>query len=171
MLRTKHAMNQSHFRVSYLLIALLGIALAIACSSPLPTPPHTTTEQPRSLRQYLDTITQPISPELAMFIAETFVVQQGYTDQTIDWHKQAIQFEKGEYATDTSQIVRLRHNTLLPQAIGVREYGDKGGKWLVGFKPVNGDNNIVRAVTMDSLVKILVMQTQNVREDWVLGKD
>lgn len=171
MSRTKRAMNQSPFCINYLPIALLGLALAMACSSSPPTALlPATTEQPRSLRQYLDTITQPISPELAMLIAETFVVQQGYTDQTIDWHKQPIQFEKGEYASDTSKIIQLRRNTLSPQAIGVREYGDKGGKWLVGFKPINGDNNIVRAVTMDSLVKILVMQAQNVREDWVLGK-
>lgn len=141
----------------------------MACSQPpLNTPQNA--HQPRTLRQNLDTITQPIGPKLATLIAETFVEEQGYTDKIIDLSIQKIQFEKDEYASDTNTILKRRHNMLLPQAIGVREYGDKGGKWLVGFKPINGDNNIVRAVTMDSLVKILVMQSQDVREDWVLGK-
>lgn len=99
--------------------------------------------------------------------AEAFVLSQGYTDADIDWKANGIVFEESEYASDTADIIAARKGTLQPKAIAARPYGE--GKWVVGFMPVNQENNIVRAITMDSIGTIMVMQTQGVREDWVRG--
>lgn len=150
-------------------IATLMILGAASCNSSNKNSVANNT-QPLSLRQKLDTITRAISPEIAILIAETFVAEQGYTQKPINLKTQTLQFEKGEYASDTNQIVKMRYNTLHDQAIGVRQYGDKNEKWAVGFKPIHGENNVVRAVTMDTIAKMIIMQSQNMREDWVLGK-
>jgi hypothetical protein len=162
---TKPIMNRTF--TTFTILLLLNI-LITACSSQNQQAPDGASNL--SLRQQLDTITQAISPEIAILIAETFVAQQGYTDLPVDLNKQTLQFEKGEYASDTNQILQLRQHTLQKQAVGVRQYGDNSEKWAVGFKPINGDNNIIRAVTMDSLARLVIMQSQNIREDWLLGK-
>ena len=135
----------------------------------------TDSEARKPLKMFLDTITTPIDGPLAILIAEAWVAEQGYTDKkyAADNNKRQlpIQFEKGEFATDTGKIVALRFNTLQAQAVGAREYGDRGGKWLVGFRYIHPENNIVRAVTMDSLARTIVIQMQDVREDWILGSE
>lgn len=128
-------------------------------------------KQNLSFRQQLDTITRAISPETAIAIAEAFIIEQGYTNADSNkWQKQLVVFEKGEFASDTLQILRARYNRLQASAIAVREYGDSGGKWIVGFRPTIPENNIVRAVTLDSLAKTIVMQSQALREDWIKGQ-
>lgn len=160
---------------SVLTIAFVGLCCFVQCS---PTAPN---ESPNSghesgikpLKSYLDTITQPIDGIKAMAIAEAWIVEQGYTDKVYPPNQPhpPIQFEKGEFATDSSKILKLRHNTLKAESVGAREYGEQGGKWLIGFRYTHLENNIVRAVTMDSLARTIVMQTQDVREDWVLGRE
>lgn len=98
--------------------------------------------------------------------AEKFIAEQGYTEAAVDLKKTKIIFGEGEFASDTSAIVALRKNTLLPKASGARNYG-KNKSWAVGFRQIPYENNIVQAVVMDSLGNNLKLAPNTMREDWV----
>lgn len=126
--------------------------------------------QPPQLSHFALPLSKPITtPEQAISIAEDFVRTQGYTDIAIDLKKQRLVFEKNEFATDTTDILNLRYNTLRPQAVGARAYGK--GKWAVGFSYFYPEDNKVRGVTMDSIASRIIMQEDDLREDWILGFD
>ena len=108
-----------------------------------------------------------LSKEGAIALAEAFVAAQGYTDVKPDLSKVKVQFEKDEYASSAEGVLQYRHNTLRPKAIGARQY--EGKKWLVGFAYAWEEDNIARAVTMDSIGSKIFMQSQDVRMDWVQG--
>ena len=65
-------------------------------------------------------------------------------------------------------IVKNRHNTIRKKAIGAKEYGEKS--WAVGFPHVEKENNIVRAVLIDSIGENVKMAAKDVRADWILSK-
>jgi len=107
-----------------------------------------------------------ISGEEAIAQAEQFIVQQGYTDLPPQINQ--LKFEKGEFASDTSKIISYRKNTLEKKAFATKQHG---GSWTVGFMYINKENNIGRAVTMDTLGVNTIMQAQEVRLDWFYEED
>lgn len=111
-----------------------------------------------------------ISASEAIQIAEKYVAEQGYTKQEIDGSKTTIRFEEGEYASDTTDIVKMRHNTLEAEAAGARAYGPDNKSWVVGFNYINPENNIVRGIIMDSLGRNVQVK-QDVRFDWIRGRE
>jgi len=94
--------------------------------------------------------------------AQQFIIDQGYTD-IMPTDLQSIKFEKGEFSTDTLKILSYRRNTLLINPLGAKQHG---GSWTVGFEYVNQENNIGRAVTIDTLGTNIIMQPEEVRLDW-----
>ncbi len=113
--------------------------------------------------------TTALSSGDAITLAEAFVAAQGYTNKAPDLTRVALQFEKNEYASDTVGVLKVRHNMLKPKAVGARQYDDK--KWLVGFEYTWNEDNIARAVTMDSIGSKIFIQSQDVRMDWILGEE
>ncbi|QQS30166.1 MAG: hypothetical protein IPM47_04235 [Sphingobacteriales bacterium] len=109
-----------------------------------------------------------MSEQEAIALAEAFVAAQGYTGKQPDLSKVALQFEKNEYASDSAGVLKGRFNMLKPKATGARQYDQK--KWLVGFEYTGNEENIARAVTMDSIGSKIFMQSQDVRIDWILGE-
>ena len=107
-----------------------------------------------------------ISGKEAIEQAEQFVIQQGYTDLPAELTK--LKFEKGEYASDTSKILAYRKNTLEIKAFAAKQHGSS---WTVGFTYINKENNIGRAVTMDTLGINTIMQPKEVRLDWFYEED
>jgi len=107
-----------------------------------------------------------LTKEQVIKVAEAWVASQGYTEQEVDLTKQQLTFEKGEYASDTAKILKTRHNSLNGNALGARKYNLN--RWAVGFVPIPKENNIVRALTMDSIGANITMQTVDVRADWIL---
>jgi len=107
-----------------------------------------------------------ITTDAAIEKAQQFIVLQGYTDlpPLINQFK----FEKGEFATDTLKILSYRKNTVEKQPFAVKEHG---ASITVGFEYINKENNIGRAVTMDTLGVNVIMQTKEVRLDWFLEED
>lgn len=93
--------------------------------------------------------------------AEQFIVEQGYTDLPASITK--IKFEKGEFASDTTKILNYRKNTLERKAFAAKRHA---ASWTVGFMYINKENNIGRAVTMDTLGVNIIMQAKEVRLDW-----
>lgn len=102
-----------------------------------------------------------ISGEDAIIQAEQFIVQQGYTN--LPPEVSLLKFEKDEYASDTSKIISYRKNTLEKKAFAAKQHGSS---WTVGFMYINKENNIGRAVTMDTLGINTIMQPKEVRLDW-----
>jgi len=140
-------------KISYLLIFIF----VVSCNSST-----TVEEKPKEESKEL-------TVEEALHLAEKWVAEQGYTADSTAVNKQKIVFEVGEYASDTSKIVKLRHNTLQPQGRVAQEYQGKLGKaWMIGFNYEPPENNIVRVVTMDSIGHIINMQPQDVRYDWMV---
>ncbi len=113
--------------------------------------------------------TTEVSPQEAVKIAEAFVRRQGYTEQKVNVSK-AITFEQGEFASDTAKLLDNRRNTLQAKAMGARQYGSNFS-WAVGFRQIPYENNIVRAVMMDSLGNNVKIAPQVVREDWIMGNN
>lgn len=113
--------------------------------------------------------TKAVSGTEAIAIAEQWAANQGYMTKRVT--KEGIVLEKGEFATDTNDIVRNRYNTLQPYAFGVRQYGGDDPKWAVGFQYVHPENNIGRAVTLDIKGDTCVMEAGEVRQDWIFGQD
>jgi len=151
----------------FLTALLFLLLLTIACEEAAVTrktdagPDATITGLPAQNR-----ITALTQPEVVA-LAEAFVRAQGYTDFVPDFTKVKVQFERMEYASNPEDVLKYRHNLLKPKAIGARQYDNK--KWLVGFAYFWEEENIVRAVTMDSIGAIITMQHQDVRIDWVQG--
>ncbi|GEM_PF-1620389 len=148
-----------------LFAVLFALLLTGSCSSVPGTPPavKTTTGLPPTQR------TQPLTGAQAITLAQAFVAAQGYTNAHPNLTKVLIQFEKDEHASDTAAVLKYRHNMLKPQAVGARQYDHT--KWLVGFEYTWNEDNICRAVTMDSIGAKIYMQHQDVRIDWVLGEE
>ena len=109
-----------------------------------------------------------MTAEKAVALAEKWIAEQAYTDDTTAIQVNKIVFEKDEFATDTMDIVKNRHNTISKKAIGAKEYGEKS--WAVGFPHVEKENNIVRAVLIDSIGENVKMAAKDVRADWILSK-
>ncbi|OWY17195.1 hypothetical protein C7N43_28975 [Sphingobacteriales bacterium UPWRP_1] len=152
----------------FLTALLFLLLLTIACEEAAVTrktdaagPDATITGLPAQNRK--TALTQPE----VVALAEAFVRAQGYTDFVPDFTKVKVQFERMEYASNPEGVLKYRHNLLKPKAIGARQYDNK--KWLVGFAYFWEEENIVRAVTMDSIGAIITMQHQDVRIDWVQG--
>jgi len=100
----------------------------------------------------------------AIKYAEDFVKTQGYTKIPLRKDRfNEIIFENGEYASDTMQILKFRYNMLNPEAVAAKQHG---GSWSVGFEYTVEENNIGRAVTMDTLAKRILIQPGEVRMDW-----
>ena len=109
-----------------------------------------------------------ITAETAAQIAEKFLVEQGYADQKAEVSKKIL-LETNEFATDTSKILALRHNTINPKSVGVRSYeGEHGKSWVVGFNYVVPENNIVAGVAMDATGQHVRVQKSGVRYDWLV---
>jgi len=98
----------------------------------------------------------------AIKLATEFVIEQGYTNE-VPLSLKNFKFEKGEFASDTIRILKYRKNTLLKKPLGAKQHG---GSWTVGFEYVNQENNIGRAVTLDTLGQNIIMQPNEVRLDW-----
>lgn len=111
----------------------------------------------------------PISYADAVRLAEAYVVNQGYADKKIKPPYDHIILEESEFATDTAAILTMRYGTLQAKAAGVRQYS--GSSWAVGFNYFSPENNIVRCVAIDSLGQNVKMQAQDVRYDWLRGKE
>jgi len=108
-----------------------------------------------------------ISGMEAIQMAEQFIIDQGYTDLPVSGNS-PIKFENGEFASDTSKIMGYRKNTVWKKAVGAKQHGSS---WTVGFEYVNKENNIGRAVTMDSLGINIIMQPSELRLDWLFEVD
>jgi hypothetical protein len=97
---------------------------------------------------------QSLSQKAAVALAEKFIIQNGYTNAAPDRVKAQLDFESIERAESRSEMLRQRHNTLRPKAIGARK-GRKGSKagWSIAFDyapSVPGGRDLCRVVTMDS---------------------
>lgn len=100
----------------------------------------------------------------AIKFAEDFVKAQGYTKIPLKKSRfNEIVFENGEYASDTMQILKFRYNMLNPEAVAAKQHG---GSWSVGFEYTVEENNIGRAVTMDTFAQKILIQPGEVRMDW-----
>lgn len=104
----------------------------------------------------------------AIKMAEQFVIEQGYTDAKPDQSYHLIILESNEFATDTTNILDDRLNTVKRKAIGAKEHGTS---WTVGFMLVNEVENIGRGVTMDTLGRNIIMQSADLRLDWLVDVD
>jgi len=105
-----------------------------------------------------------ITERQAVDLAESFVVQQGYTDLPADKGKAVREsFERG---ADTDSILRSRRNTLERKAFGIRAPADdsKSAGWLVIFKyrKHTGTGSTGRAVAMDGHGKGLRLIHQDI---------
>jgi formate dehydrogenase assembly factor FdhD len=109
-----------------------------------------------------------MTTEKAIALAEKWIAEQAYTNDTTAVKVSKIVFEEGEFASDTMDIVKNRHNTIRSKAIGAKEYGEKS--WAVGFPHINQENNIVRAVLIDSIGENVKMAAKDVRADWIMSK-
>lgn len=107
-----------------------------------------------------------ITEDVAIEKAQQFLIEQGYTNLPPSVNK--FKFEKGEFATDTSKILSYRKNTVKKQPFEIKQHG---ASITVGFEYINKENNIGRAVTMDTLGINIIMQTKEVRLDWFLEED
>lgn len=107
-----------------------------------------------------------ISGEEAIEKAEQFIIEQGYTN--LPAHLPSIKFEQGEFASDTAKILAYRKNILEKKAFAAKQHGSS---WTVGFMYINKENNIGRAVTMDTLAVNTIMQPKEVRLDWFYEED
>lgn len=107
-----------------------------------------------------------ITTDTAIEKAQQFLIEQGYTNLPASINK--FKFEKGEFASDTSKILGYRKNTVNKQAFAVKQHGTS---ITIGFEYINKENNIGRAVTMDTLGINIIMQTKEVRLDWFLEED
>ena len=97
---------------------------------------------------------QSLSQKAAVALAEKFIVQNGYTNASPDRIKPQLDFESLERAESRGEILRQRHNTLRPKAIGAK-MGRKGSKagWSIAFDygpSAPGGRDLCRVVTMDS---------------------
>lgn len=104
----------------------------------------------------------------AIKMAEQFIIEQGYTDAKPDQSYHLILMEAGESASDSTRILKDRLNTVKRKAIGAKEHGNS---WTVGFMYVNEEENIGRAVTMDTLGTNIIMQANPLRLDWLIDID
>ena len=109
-----------------------------------------------------------MTTEKAVALAEKWVAEQAYTSDTAAVKINNIVFEEGEFATDTLKIIKNRHNTIRTQAIGAKVYGEKS--WAVGFPHIEKENNVVRAVLIDSIGESVKMAAKDVRADWIMSE-
>ena len=109
-----------------------------------------------------------IAKDEAIKIATDYVIEQGYTDvpiKQIDPSK--IVFEQGEFASDTLDIIKGRHNSIKLPAYGSRAYKKKT-EWAVGFEYIQNYENVGRYVVMDSLGNGAFMSDKQIRLDWLI---
>jgi len=102
----------------------------------------------------------------AIAIAEQFVKKQGYTQIATNISIDQAVFEDGEYASNISKLLETRHNLLQIPAYGARQYGELN-KWAVAFTLSNSEENIGRAVIMDTLGQNIKLDKNPIRLDWI----
>ena len=73
-----------------------------------------------------------ITKEEAIKRAEDFVIEHGYAQKKLDIDSTKTYYDINEFYLSTEQIVELRHNSLIPEAIYAKKYGLNN--WLVGFE-------------------------------------
>jgi len=110
--------------------------------------------------------TLPLTKEEAIDIAEKFVAEQGYTAQTEPVNLHKILFEPGEFATDTAELVKMRHNMIKSPAYGAKLYKKKTA-WCVGFELTIDDENKGKWVGMDTAGKFVIMNKDLMKLDWL----
>ena len=103
-----------------------------------------------------------IDARQAVRIAERFVRANGYTDFVPNGSGRLMS-ETLEFSREQRNLLKYRHNTLKPRAVGFREGGRTDPKgWTVGFelvKPLgDGKGAVGRAVTMDARGRHLTVQ-------------
>ena len=105
----------------------------------------------------------PLTCDEAVALAEQFVRENGYTDAPDRDIKHRLDGEGLEWTSDRSEQLRLRRNTLLAKAIGIKAT-DQG--WGVAFEYAS-DRSSCRVVTMAIDGSSLRMQHQDgIREYW-----
>ncbi len=97
---------------------------------------------------------QALSQKAAVALAERFIVENGYTTSLSNQIKQHLDRESIEWTDRRSEMLKQRHNTLQPIAIGAKP-GRKGSKsgWSIAFAysaGVRGGQDSCRIVTMDA---------------------
>ncbi len=107
-----------------------------------------------------------ITEKQAIQLAESFLINQGYTDQATNIKLENAVMEPGEFASDIEKLLESRKNLLKLPAYGARQYGDLK-KWAVGFEYINAVNNIGRGVSMDSLGGNVRLDPSEIRLDWI----
>lgn len=103
------------------------------------------------LNQHL-AIAGDISPQAAVALAETFIVENAYTNAPTSRVKKPLDLEAFDGITDRDKIVADRFNSLKPSAIGVRRYRKDGAPgWSVAFDYTNVQkgSDACRVVTME----------------------
>ena len=100
------------------------------------------------------TLAQSLSKQAAIALAERFVVENGYTSADPSRIKDQLDFESIEWTDDRNEMLKLRHSTLQPKAIGAKQgrNGDNHG-WSIAFDYVRGTfggRDVCRVVTMGS---------------------
>jgi len=99
-------------------------------------------------------LAKELSQHAAVALAETFIVENGYTDAPADRIKPRLDGESIEWTNVRDEILKHRHRTLLAKAIGAKKgrRGDKAG-WSIAFDyapEVAGADDVCRVVTMDA---------------------
>jgi len=104
---------------------------------------------------------QAISKSAAIALAETFIAKNGYTSLPRDQINKDLDPESLEVFNDREQQLKLRFNTLIPRAIGIKK-GVRGTTdgWSVSFDYVRGGPNssTCRVVTMNDAGASITMQ-------------
>lgn len=135
-------------RLNYIFISFFCFVFLVRCVSPA---------SPKKVK---------ITDNDAIEKAQQFLIEQGYTNLPPSINK--FKFEQGEFATDTLKILSYRKNTVYKKPFGIKHHG---ASLTIGFEYINKENNIGRAVTMDTLGVNIIMQTKEVRLDWFLEED
>jgi len=96
---------------------------------------------------------QTLTQKAAVALAEKFIADNGYTAASSSPVKQQLDFESLERTDNRAEMLKQRHNTLQPKAIGAKT-GRKGSKagWSIAFAYaswVRGGQDSCRVVTMD----------------------
>lgn len=98
-----------------------------------------------------------INQDKAVQIAETFVAQQGYTQQKTNITIEEAILEKEEYASNIENLLKIRYNVLKPKAYKARPFNNKT-QWAVAFEFVEpSEEDQCRYVVMDTLGQNIYM--------------
>ena len=94
---------------------------------------------------YSEELRQPQAIELA----ETFILENGYTDAPREEIKERLDFESLEWMVDRQQLLQQRFDSLRREAIGIRPRRRGGPGWSVAFAFVHHGAHRCRVVTMN----------------------